>query len=247
MNAEVPIFQTHPIPKIEVLSQDESLMVSEALWVRLLFIAMYVYCSCTLRVKEKKDFPTLVFLYNWYQIIANGILGVLLLWVPGCSWLDSCPQHWDWIATLLFLHELTKYVDWIDTVWIIFKQDYRRLSFLHIYHHATIPLCWWAAVRWHATVGWYGAAFNSWVHVIMYAYYAGYFRALKVWVTRIQLIQFCFALFQSVWVYSFTNEGPIALLQTVYQISMLALFLPFYFQTYSEPADSGRRATKKVD
>jgi len=229
---EVPVFQTHPIPKIEVLPQDSNLLVSEAIWVRVLLCAGYFFCAYMFRTETKRTFPRLTFYYNWYQILANGILGTLLLLLP-CNWLSSCPDQWEYISTLLFLHEITKYVDWLDTVWIILAQDYRRLSFLHIFHHATIPLCWWVAVHSNGTAGWYGAAFNSWVHVVMYAYYAGYFRSLKVWITRIQLIQFTCCLTQSILLYLNGVETTAALFQGVYQVSMLGLFIPFYLSTYT--------------
>merc|ERR1719421_747115 len=64
-------------------------------------------------------------------------------------------------------------MDWFDTLWITLKKNRKQMSFLHVYHHATISMVWgyllWAGVG-SGTVR-YGAWINSLTHVIMYSHY----------------------------------------------------------------------------
>merc|ERR1719446_1968091 len=48
-------------------------------------------------------------------------------------------QRGEWFV---FVHYLSKYLDWFDTLWIVLKKNRQQLSFLHVYHHATIPMVW---------------------------------------------------------------------------------------------------------
>ena len=47
-----------------------------------------------------------------------------------------------------------------------------QVSFLHVYHHASISLIWWM-ITYSAPGGdaYFSAALNSFVHVLMYCYY----------------------------------------------------------------------------
>lgn len=41
----------------------------------------------------------------------------------------------------IFVHYLSKFLDLFDTIFIVLKKKDRQLSFLHVYHHATIGTC----------------------------------------------------------------------------------------------------------
>jgi elongation of very long chain fatty acids protein 4 len=71
----------------------------------------------------------------------------------------------------------------------------KQVSFLHIYHHTTIAWAWWVAITY--TPGgdvYFGALLNSFIHVLMYSYYA--LALMKVscpwkrFLTQAQLLQF---------------------------------------------------------
>ena len=55
---------------------------------------------------------------------------------------------------------------------MIARGNLRQVSFLHVYHHVSISLFWWA-IAYCAPGGeaWYSLALNSLVHVLMYSYY----------------------------------------------------------------------------
>ena len=49
----------------------------------------------------------------------------------------------------VFLHYLCKYLDFADTLVIVLRKKAAQLSFLHLYHHASIVLVWgWVVATW---------------------------------------------------------------------------------------------------
>jgi hypothetical protein len=70
------------------------------------------------------------------------------------------------------LHFYSKYLDFLDTIWIILGNKKEQLTFLHVSHHATI----FPANGIYSHYNLYGvncfqALLNSFVHFIMYSYY----------------------------------------------------------------------------
>jgi hypothetical protein len=132
----------------------------------------------------------------------------------------------------VFVHFLSKFLDWFDTLWIMMKKNRAQLSFLHVYHHATIGMVWGYLLRSGVGSGtaMYGAWANSLTHVIMYSHYLwtsfGYKNPFKKYITMWQIGQF-YSCFTHAWVVRFlenTETWKVAWLQVVYQSSMIYLF-----------------------
>lgn len=131
-----------------------------------------------------------------------------------------------------------------------------KVSFLHIYHHTTIAWAWWIALRYSPGGDiYFGALLNSFIHVLMYSYYA--LALMKVncpwkrYLTQAQLLQFT-----SVVVYTIATayqhyhhvpheaiEGVQPSLRTYYfccivqvfeMVSLFVLFSLFYKRSYSQ-------------
>ncbi|KND04227.1 uncharacterized protein SPPG_01658 [Spizellomyces punctatus DAOM BR117] len=100
-------------------------------------------------------------------------------------WNDSL-FYWSW------LFYLSKYYEIVDTVIILLKG--RRTSILQSYHHAGAIISMWLCVHSHATATWIFVVFNSFIHTIMYLYYAlttvGLRPPGKQYLTRMQITQF---------------------------------------------------------
>mmetsp|Transcript_64892 Transcript_64892/g.173987 ORF Transcript_64892/g.173987 Transcript_64892/m.173987 type:complete len:251 (-) Transcript_64892:50-802(-) len=137
--------------------------------------------------------------------------------------------HNEWVV---FVHYLSKYLDWFDTLFIILRKRRAQLSFLHVYHHSTISMVWGFLVftgNGNGTAT-YGAWVNSVTHVIMYSHYLwtsfGLRNPFKKLVTTWQITQFWSCLLHAVVVLCFETVYPatVAWLQVLYQITMVYLF-----------------------
>jgi elongation of very long chain fatty acids protein 4 len=85
---------------------------------------------------------------------------------------------------------------------------------------------------------WFGAAVNSFVHILMYAYYLlsqlGVACPWKRYLTLVQMAQFCVCMVHSAYVL-ITRNAPagLAWTQAFVMLNMLVLFSQFYSSSYS--------------
>ncbi|XP_066917589.1 very long chain fatty acid elongase 4-like [Clytia hemisphaerica] len=147
------------------------------------------------------------------------------------------------IARALWWYFASKLIEFIDTLFFILRKKDNQISFLHVYHHATMPMLWWIGTKWvPAGQSAPAAIMNAFIHIIMYFYYgmAAFGPSLqkylwwKRYLTQMQLIQFCIALGTATYsLYSgcdFPRWMSWALI--LYMISFLVLFGNFYIQAY---------------
>jgi elongation of very long chain fatty acids protein 4 len=79
---------------------------------------------------------------------------------------DTTLTHYMWIF------HMTKYYECMDTFIMILRKSYRQITFLHVYHHASMIVFTWAVLYNHPGGDFYlGPLLNSFVHVWMYLYY----------------------------------------------------------------------------
>ena len=91
-------------------------------------------------------------------------------------------------------------LDLLDTVFFALRKKTSHISFLHLYHHISVPLLGWAFLKVNPMlpVGRLFCLMNSFIHFVMYSYYfmAAYGPQLrkylwwKRYLTMIQLSQF---------------------------------------------------------
>ena len=76
------------------------------------------------------------------------------------------------MARGIYIFYISKLYEYFDTYIMLLKGNLNQVSFLHVYHHLSISMIWWA-IAYSAPGGdaWYSAALNSLVHVAMYTYY----------------------------------------------------------------------------
>lgn len=139
------------------------------------------------------------------------------------------------IEWFVFVHYLTKFLDWTDTFIMIFNKSYRQLSFLQVFHHATIGMIWGAVLScgWGSGTAFYGAFINSVTHVLMYTHYfwtsMGFKNPFKRYLTKFQLAQFASCVLHAILVaFSgletvFPSNG-LPMIQIMYHPIMLYLF-----------------------
>jgi len=194
-------------------------------------------------MKDKKPIavPKMVLLlYNLVQVLVNGYVAyVIAAAVNGYVFAIGLRDTPD-VRYGVYLHYLCKYLDMIDTMIIVLRKKDEQLSFLHLWHHASIGVVWgWVVSTWPtgaeggSAAYCYGAWVNACVHVIMYAYYGVTALGVKLppplkkAVTTVQLTQFASCIIIAV-AALFLDVTPVFYngVQVAYHIGMLRLFLP---------------------
>ena len=142
------------------------------------------------------------------------------------------------ISFLVWLHYNNKYVELLDTVWMILRKKNNQVSFLHCYHHILLIWAWYFVCKVESGGdGYFGAAVNSFIHVIMYGYYTLTLLNIpcpwKRWITNCQMLQFSLCLTHSIYV-AYKKNLPVELpmVQAFVMVNMLILFGQFYVKSY---------------
>lgn len=136
----------------------------------------------------------------------------------------------------ILVHYVTKFLDMLDTVFMVVRHKKEQISFLHVYHHLTIGLIWGLLLHHGVANGtaFFGAWINSCVHTLMYFHYFytsfGYENPLKKYLTQIQMVQFALCILHAVLAVAFDRQIPFrwAVLQLCYHMTLLYLFMRFY-------------------
>lgn len=148
------------------------------------------------------------------------------------------------IAKALWWFYFSKCVEMLDTIFFILRKKNNQVSFLHVYHHATMFPIWYIGVKWVAGgQSFFGGMINSFIHVIMYTYYG--VAALgpewqkylwwKRYLTKLQLIQFVCGIAHASQALVIRHCGFPAWMHYAlifYAFTILLFFLNFYFHAY---------------
>merc|ERR550514_649660 len=147
-----------------------------------------------------------------------------------------------WMVFVLHVFYLSKVLDFADTGFMIIKGNWRQVSFLHVYHHASIFLIYWlnAQANYDADI-YFTIVLNGAIHFVMYGYYlATAFNVqvpviIKKSITNAQLVQFICMEVQGTWLLLGGCDTPrnVTILYMVYISTMFVLFLNFKRMTYS--------------
>lgn len=139
---------------------------------------------------------------------------------------------------------LSKILEFADTLLILLSGSRsRRLSFLHVYHHALVVVMCWIWLSTSQTLLPVALVTNASVHVLMYAYYfltaLGFRPRWKRLVTDCQILQFVFSFLLSalmLW-FHFRGEGCSGIFgwcfNALFNASLFALFLHFHAKNYA--------------
>ncbi|CAG5133335.1 unnamed protein product [Candidula unifasciata] len=148
------------------------------------------------------------------------------------------------IAKAIWWFYFSKCVEMLDTIFFILRKKNSQVSFLHVYHHATMFPIWYIGVKWVAGgQSFFGAMINSFIHVIMYTYYGisamgpKYQKFLwwKRYLTSLQLIQFVTGITHALQSLVYNGCGFPEWMHWAlifYAFTILLLFLNFYFHAY---------------
>ncbi|XP_061192832.1 elongation of very long chain fatty acids protein AAEL008004-like [Saccostrea echinata] len=149
------------------------------------------------------------------------------------------------LANVIWLYYISKLIEFLDTVFFVLRKKNNQITFLHVYHHASMPFWYWQGAKFvSGGESYLVVSLNSFIHVIMYTYYllAAFGPSMQkyLWwkkhMTKLQLIQFVWFVLHALHTLYIGCGFPRAYLmcQLLVAFSQLVLFLNFYTQTYSK-------------
>ena len=159
---------------------------------------------------------------------------------------EDIDGHGRTLAFACWLFYVQKYWEWLDTIFFIMRKSWRQVSFLHVYHHATVPLL----VGFTGAVDYNGdqylaGALNSGVHVLMYSHYfvsaLGFPTPWRKMLTSLQLVQFVLNVAQhsyALWQGGDCTGSPycVRVIMVGYFVIQFLLFTHFFAKTYRRDA-----------
>lgn len=185
----------------------------------------------------------LVFFVHLPAFCRNGVKA----WGGRLSW--SNPESY-WICLGVWLHYNNKYLELLDTVFMVVRKKSEQLSFLHIYHHCLLIWAWWMVCyiikNADCIDSYFGASMNSGIHVIMYSYYLmaalGIKCPWKRYITQAQMLQFAIVFAHAIYVL-YDGHCPKILpwSQMFVMTNMLVLFGQFYVKAYSKKKQPAKK------
>lgn len=232
-------------PKSELMEWDNLVMLEVAYFA--IILVLYVV------MKNRASPFKLVNIMRVYNLVCACSAGVvvvvhLVYRPPGfmCTSRSLGNENGDWRAWAMWFYYAQKFLEFFDTFFIILKQSWRQLSFLHVYHHASVAVVVRQFMLYDINGdSWVAAFLNSFIHVLMYSHYLLSTFGVQTWwrryITQLQLLQFVIIFFQMTYTY---YTGPdcgvpdfLKVLQVFYMFTMIGLFSNFYVKSYSAPKE----------
>eukprot|EP01126_Amoeba_proteus_P033334 TRINITY_DN3272_c0_g2_i2.p1 TRINITY_DN3272_c0_g2~~TRINITY_DN3272_c0_g2_i2.p1 ORF type:complete len:208 (-),score=25.91 TRINITY_DN3272_c0_g2_i2:667-1290(-) len=122
------------------------------------FVVAYVLLIPVLQIimKDRKPFNL-----NNFVIVYNFFLVLLSLWmveemvrhayfVAGYKWfcnnVDRDPKSLG-LSWALYIFFVSKILEFLDTIIMALKKKNTQITFLHMYHHISMPLLWWFGIK----------------------------------------------------------------------------------------------------
>ena len=189
--------------------------------------------------------------YNSLQVIFNGLLFYQicrLTWFSGYSFICQPVNYSDagepfQILMIGYCFYVLKFVDFLDTLFFILRKKNNQITFLHLYHHAIMPINVFPCLRFvGGGHGSFALTFNTFVHFVMYIYYLmsamgpdfQKFLWWKKYLTILQLVQFFCVVLHSFQLMFIDCGYPVAYAwwMGIQQFLFFLLFKKFYSGTY---------------
>ncbi|KAI4828857.1 hypothetical protein KUCAC02_022929 [Chaenocephalus aceratus] len=194
--------------------------------------------------REPFDLKGILIVYNFSMVGLSGYMFCEFLvtsWLSNYSYLCQPVDYSNSplavrMAKVCWWFFFSKVIELSDTLFFILRKKNSQLTFLHIYHHATMVFNWWSGVNVLHRPG------QHFVHVVMYSYYGlaaiGPHMQKYLWwkrhLTSLQLVQFVLFLLHTGYNLFADCDFPDAMNMVVfgYCVSLIVLFSNFYYQSY---------------
>ena len=204
------------------------------------YVATVMLLSRFMRGRAAIDVSRIMQVYNVVQIVVCSYMVKGLLHFPNIFALSTAPTAS--VEWFVLVHYWSKYLDWCDTIFMCLRKKELQISFLQVYHHATISIVWGyvLSIGWGSGTVSYGAMINSVTHVLMYTHYfatsLGIKNPFKRYLTKFQIGQFWSCQLHA-WIVAFGTLQPylpilhetiypqhLAFIQVAYHVTMIYLF-----------------------
>lgn len=187
-------------------------------------------------------------IYNAAQVLLNGWMVYRFLDAVirrGHPFVGAVNAGATGASYAVWVHYCDKYLEFLDTYFMVLRGKMDQVSFLHVYHHFTIAWAWWLGIWfWPQGDCYFGALLNSLIHVMMYSYYTMTLMRMscpwKKYLTMAQLAQFTtVVIYSAVSFYVLPSDTAwkhyaALACQCGEMISLFLLFLHFYRKKYNK-------------
>ena len=205
-----------------------------------MYLGTVMLLSRYMRNQKAWDLSRVMQIYNIVQIILCAYMVQGLFQFPNVFAINT--ERSARVEWFVLVHYLSKYLDWCDTIFMCLRKKEDQISFLQIYHHATISIVWGyvLSIGWGSGTVSYGAMINSVTHVLMYTHYCaaavGLRNPFKRYLTMFQISQFwscqlhawivAFGTYQTFFPSWHETVYPqhLASIQVAYHVTMIYLF-----------------------
>ncbi|XP_018327722.1 elongation of very long chain fatty acids protein AAEL008004 isoform X2 [Agrilus planipennis] len=233
-------------------------------------LALYLFFVLKLgpQIMSKRkpyELKTVLIAYNAYQVIFSIWLCCqafkidnVFRFLFSSSFCKNPSENMEYkqaLSTGAWWYFFSKVVELLDTVFFVLRKKQNQVTFLHVYHHSCTMFFSWCYLKFlPGEQGIVIGFLNSFVHVIMYAYYLiaalgpKYQKYLwwKKYMTWIQLTQFCIMLVYLIYLIAMDCKLPKAL--TFFFVANVTIFLflfsDFYRKAYKKPTKVAANTTQ---
>eukprot|EP01060_Flectonema_neradi_P006491 TRINITY_DN14389_c0_g1_i2.p1 TRINITY_DN14389_c0_g1~~TRINITY_DN14389_c0_g1_i2.p1 ORF type:complete len:265 (+),score=38.46 TRINITY_DN14389_c0_g1_i2:65-859(+) len=230
------------VPADAPMLEPHEMLGANALYVVVVLVGCFIMRSDSVSPFDLKWFRAV---YNFTCVVLSAaslyfiVVGSLeeLGPKPVCNNDDQNPAPKVRLAVYIFY--LSKFLEFTDTFIMILRKKFSQVTFLHVYHHASISAVVWTYLRY--TQGgdeFLAVGFNSFVHVLMYSHYFvttfGVSAPWKSMLTSLQLVQFVCIFTQAAFGLYLHCGWPdfLNVMQMFYMTTMLILFGNFFVKSY---------------
>ncbi|KAL1006392.1 hypothetical protein UPYG_G00071810 [Umbra pygmaea] len=171
---------------------------------------------------------------------------ILATWSAGyrlqCQGLYEAGEADVRVAKVLWWYYFSKLIEFLDTIFFVLRKKNNQITFLHVYHHASMFNIWWCVMNWiPCGQSFFGPTLNCFIHVCMYSYYGlstipsmHKYLWWKRYLTQAQLVQFILTITHTLSAVVVPCGFPFGclLFQASYMFTLVIFFVNFYIQTY---------------
>uniref|UniRef100_A0A1I8NHJ7 Elongation of very long chain fatty acids protein n=1 Tax=Musca domestica TaxID=7370 RepID=A0A1I8NHJ7_MUSDO len=218
------------------------------------YLAFCIYVGPRImRNRKPFELKNTLIVYNALQVVFSAVL-VYEFYVSGWGHYNYKCEAVNYgtdpksmrMARAVYLYYIAKLTELLDTVFFVLRKKERQISFLHLYHHASMPLATLIGVQYFAGgQGTIVCLVNSFIHIIMYAYYMLAAMGPKVqkylwwkrYLTILQIVQFVIVFISTIQIQFQPNcayNKIIGIGLTLNASLFIYLFSAFYVESYKK-------------